>query len=918
MGVGNCGNLKSTRILTADHSGVAFQESQKATGLPPTLRRKSKTMRITMKSVSLALPAILLAVHPAGLPAQSQSIAELKRSFDHPPDNARIMMRWWWFGPAVTTGELEREMRLMKDGGIGGFEVQAVYPLTLDDPARGLRNLTYVSPEFLDALRFTGEKARELKLRMDLTLGSGWPYGGPHIPVSKASGRLRVERVPISENSKDVPSPHMEDGDTLVARMDTGVDSPRLALFFIASHTRQTVKRAAVGAEGFVLDHYDRTSLETHLKSVGEPMLKALAKTPPHAIFSDSLEVYNSDWTPNFLAEFSKRRGYDLKPHLLALTGETAESSAIRHDWGRTLTELLDREYLTPLADFAHQHKTLLRSQTYGIPPASLSSNALVDLPEGEGSDWRQFSTTRWASSASHLYGRPVTSSETWTWLHSPAFRATPLDMKAEADRHFLEGINQLIGHGWPYSPAAAGNPGWAFYAAAVFSEHNPWWIVMPDITAYLQRVSFILRQGRPENDVAIYLPTDDAWANFTLGNVSINQQMTKLLNPSLVPQVLDAGYNFDFIDDEAIARAGITHAVLILPNVERMPIDTYRKISEYARKGGIVLAVGRTPSLAPGFANAAAETARVREMSRALFEAEGARGKRVPEVSQLAALLHSATAPDVERPTEVGFVHRKLDFADIYFLVNTSNHAVRGAAVFRITGRAAQWWDPFTGKTSAAGDQRVDLDLAPYESRVLVFSNERLESQRAASGAAPAPVDVSSGWSVTFPESSQPAAMAQLHSWTADSDHSFFSGVATYENTIQIAPAMLNGGREVYLNFGEGTPVTTEERRSGNGMRAMLEGPVREAAVVYVNGKVAGSVWHPPYEIPVGKLLKAGPNTVRVMVANLAINQLAKVPPPDFKDLIARYGDRFQNQDMKNLQPLPSGLLGPIRLIPR
>ena len=25
--------------------------------------------------------------------------------------------------------------------------------------------------------------------------------------------------------------------------------------------------------------------------------------------------------------------------------------------------------------------------------------------------------------------------------------------MKAEADRHFLQGINQLIGHGWPYSP---------------------------------------------------------------------------------------------------------------------------------------------------------------------------------------------------------------------------------------------------------------------------------------------------------------------------------------------------------------------------------------------------------------------------------------------------------------------------------
>ena len=65
--------------------------------------------------------------------------------------------------------------------------------------------------------------------------------------------------------------------------------------------------------------------------------------------------------------------------------------------------------------------------------------------------------------------GKPVTSSETWTWLHSPAFRATPLDLKAEADQHFLSGINQLIGHGWPYSPPQAGSPGWMFYAAGVY-----------------------------------------------------------------------------------------------------------------------------------------------------------------------------------------------------------------------------------------------------------------------------------------------------------------------------------------------------------------------------------------------------------------------------------------------------------------
>jgi hypothetical protein len=739
---------------------------------------------------------------------------------------------------------------------------------------------------------------------MDLTLGSGWPYGGPHISAKDAAARLRVE---------ETATPRLADGETLVAQLPMGAG----IMSFISGRTRQTVKRPAMGSEGFVLDHYSRGALDVHLKAVGEPMLDALRDTPPYAVFSDSLEVYNADWTPDFLDQFNIRRGYDLTPHLPALLGEaSATSAAVRHDWGKTLTELLEERYLKPLAEWAHSHKTQLRSQTYGIPPASLSSNALVDLPEGEGSDWRQFSTTRWSSSASHLDGRPVTSSETWTWLNSPAFRATPLDMKAEADRHFLQGINQLIGHGWPYSPPGAPEPGYAFYAAAVFNEHNPWWPVMPDVAQYLQRISFLLRQGRPVNDVAVYLPTSDAWANFTVGmNPSINQAMPRLLGPSLIPNILDAGYNFDFIDGQAIERVGVPHRILILPNVERIPLSAYRKIAEFARRGGVVLALGRTPSVAPGLLEAATDTPRILELSRILFEDRGARGRIVRDASQLGAALRQTLAPDAKLPAEVGFVHRALDSADVYFLANTTNHPIRGTAEFRVSGMASQWWDPFSGKVRSAGDARVVLNLAPYESRVLVFSKERA-AKPAADGPPKAPIDISSGWTIAFSGAS-PVPMT-LRSWTEEPEHRYFSGTAVYEKTVTLTRSQLTSGRELYLNFGEGTPIASAERRSGNGMRAMLDGPVREAAVVYINGKLAGSVWHPPYEVSVGGLLLPGDNKVRVVVANLAINQMAKGPSRDYKDLTARFGERFQQQDMANLQPLPSGLLGPIRILTR
>ena len=110
--------------------------------------------------------------------------------------------------------------------------------------------------------------------------------------------------------------------------------------------------------------------------------------------------------------------------------------------------------------------------------------------------------------------------------------------------------------------------------------------------------MSFLLRQGKPENDVALYLPTEDAWAHFTAGKVSINQSMDALLGPNLIAEILDAGYNFDFIDDEAIAKVGIGHRVLVLPKVEKMPEATRVRIEEFKKNGGIVAHEGELQSV--------------------------------------------------------------------------------------------------------------------------------------------------------------------------------------------------------------------------------------------------------------------------------------------------------------------------------
>src|SRR3954465_14067096 len=127
-------------------------------------------MKLSGRSSLVLLLSLLLA--PAAF-ARQANVAEVRRLFQTPPDDSRIMMRWWWFGPSVTREEVEREMRRMKEGGIGGFELAVVSPMALDDTARGFHNYPYLSPEYLDMVRFAAGKARELGLRMDITIGSG-------------------------------------------------------------------------------------------------------------------------------------------------------------------------------------------------------------------------------------------------------------------------------------------------------------------------------------------------------------------------------------------------------------------------------------------------------------------------------------------------------------------------------------------------------------------------------------------------------------------------------------------------------------------------------------------------------------------------------------------------------------------------
>ncbi|MFG1910022.1 glycosyl hydrolase [Kribbella sp. NPDC048928] len=800
------------------------------------------------------------------------TVDDVRRQFRNPPPEGRPMMRWWWFGPSVQRDEIDRELNAMAAAGLGGAEVAFVYPM-------GPVTAPFGSPEFLDLVGHAARTAHRLGLRFDVTLGSGWSYGGPHIGTELAARHLEWDRREIGAGAYDVPIVTAWPGDEFIAAYvgdgSTGAPSaydevpvrdgvlhvpaggqPREVLIATSRVTGQNVKRAAAGAEGHTLDHYSADAAHEHIRVVAEPLLTAATPELLGSVFCDSLEVYQGNWTPAILSEFAARRGYDLRSRLYELLVDTDGSRQVRIDFGRTLSELYEDNFLKVFREWAAGYGVPFRIQSYGEPPATMSSYRHADLFEGEGWGWTRVPETRWASSAASLYGRSVVSAEAWTWVHSPSFRATPLDLQGEAHEHFLSGVNQLIGHGWPYSPTDGPGLGWVFYASGALDDRNPWWPTARALFRSLHRLSWLLQQGTPVRPVKVYVPASDAYAT---GALNLYRAVRQLI-PSAVPRTIrEAGLDFDLIDDDALAVLDPAEVPLVVvPAGTTTPPSTRAWLDAVTAAGGVV----------------------------------------VTDPATLADQLPPAPFAPVP---DVGVVHRRLDDGDFYFVANT------GIEVRTLTfDQPMERWNPLTNETIIT----QTTTLHPCQSAVLVGAEGECSSSPSTQLLA-----AIQGWSVAFDNEIRPVTIP--HRWEDDPALATYSGSATYRTELDL-PATTD---HLILDLGPGERVApdSESYLPPNSYRALITPPVGVAADIWLNDIHCGSLWAPPYQVDLTSAAHAGVNELRIVVHNTAANALSADQHllDTVAEVTAQYGRRFDLQHVEHAGDyVSSGLLAVPRIL--
>ena len=870
----------------------------------------------------------------------------------------RPWTRWWWMGNVVDKENLTDLLIQFKEVGLGGVEIEPIYGIQGKDA----QEIAYLSPKWVTMLEHTIKTADSLGLGVDLTLGTGWPYGGPQVEIPYAATRLITETYFIKKGDevlldlfpkkeKDRINSKLRyvlDFGTKSGFMDltpTLTDSNRANIkakgqdhtiyVVFEGKTGQMVKRAAPGGAGPTLDHYSNAALNDYVLPF-EEMLQGLQQKP-RAIFNDSYEVYDTDFTPNFFAEFKLRRGYDLKEqfHLLMDSTDNEPANRVKSDYRETLSDLLLEEFDQPWTQWANKLGTVTRLQAHGSPGNLLDLYASADIPECEtfGSmpydipNYRRLPENirkgdadpivlKFSSSAGHLANRPLISSETFTWLRDH-FKTALAHCKPEVEDLFLNGVNHVFLHGSTYSPKDAPWPGHKFYASVNFNPTNSIWDHSDALFNYISQCQSFLQKGNPDNEILLYWPIHDVWHKqldnqlfFQFKIHSIEEWLQETSFYNIAHRLSKTGYSTDFISDRFVEQAyvengkivlpGAKYSSLVVPNTKTMPLKTLKKLISLQKEGGSVIFIG-LPESVPGFKDYKTRTKNLQD----IIKSNGLQQKVVDNLE--IALEENSIYPEELVKTGLKFTRRAQMNGKIYYLVNHSPKDIDTVIPLNTRFSSATLYDPQWDIRGRALPQKpfngtlgLRVQIPSGRSLFVITDDTKEYSPWAYHKKGGNRIVLDDNWGLEFikggPSLPNTMTLEKLQSWTdLGPDATNFSGTARYTTSFTNT---INSENPWLLELGD----------------------VRESAKIWLNGELVGTAWHVPFELRVPKL-KIGKNTLTIEVANLPANRIrAKELRGEewkiFKEINMVNKD-YKTFDASQWTPTPSGLLGPIILTP-
>jgi alpha-L-rhamnosidase len=847
--------------------------------------------------------------------------------FTHAQINtAKPWAYWWWLGSAVNERDISKNLEDFAQAGFGGMHIIPIFGVKGEEA----NFIPYLSPKWVNMLDFTVKEAQRLGLGIDMTLGTGWPLGGAHVADADAAKSFKINKL----------------GDKYVLEVIP---------------TKQKVKRAAPGAEGWVLDHFDTVAVNRYFHPFDSIFNKK--NIGVRAFYNDSYEVYGANWTTDFFKKFKILRGYDLAEHLDVLakdTAITAREKRIWSDYHETLSDLLV-DFTKTFNQFSHKKGKITRNESHGSPANVLDLYAENDVPETEFFGSKPFNiplyrqdpdyeikrfgvpgdlVLKLASSAANVSGRRLVSSETATWLGNH-FKVSLSQVKPIVDESFIGGVNHIFFHGVPYSPPDAPFPGWLFYASTNFNQKSHFWNALPQLNAYIEQCQKRLQNSKPDNDILLYFPMFDTWQkvgknakmhwsdvhNFILDNIS----NTPFGNT--VRALQSHGFAFDFISDKQLIRAktsknlgkiglntverseipntfgkgGTSYKTVVVPRCDNMPLATLEALARFKKAGVNIVFVDKLPDSVNGFFNAEIRQIQFDKLLK-LFQKN--------TTNNLTQTLENQQVRH-ESMTEKGltFIRKKTENSTLYFIANQNKIYENGTIRLEAIGESVKVFNPlFPQKESLIAFKKIGknaieipLELASGESIFVEIFNKKTEGivfDNSLKKSVKIEKILRGPFQIDFikgdPALPQNFKTDTLQSWTIlskDTMSQYFSGTARYTLNFNILEDLKN--KKAYLDLGD----------------------VREFATVKLNGISLGTAWCLPFKLLINQnILKKENNILEIEVTNLSANRIR------YLDKKGVYWKKFYDInfvdigyrpfDASNWESVLSGLLGDVKLV--
>lgn len=872
---------------------------------------------------------------------------------------------WWWMGSAVDEKGLTYNLKNLANAGVGNVHVIPIYGVEGEEQ----RYIDFLTPKWMKMLSYTVDKSGELKMNVDMSTTTGWPFGGSHVTSQYAASKIEYEVITVPGGKtieRQIDPVNLEavmaytDNDRSVDLSDkldkggklkwTATNGDWKIYILHKQGTGQMVKRAAPGNVGLVLDPFSVEGMKYYLERYN----KAFADYKGinlRAQYHDSYEYYHADWTNNLFEKFSARYDYDLRLYLPAILDTNRINPHIKADYRRLLADF-HLEYIETWNDWSHQKGWITRNEAHGAPGNLLDLYAASDIPETETFGSRKFKIPgirfikennspsvppnplilKFASSAAHVAGKQLIASETGTWLREH-YKVSLSQVKPEVDELFYCGINHIFYHGNAYSPEDAAWPGWIFYATTHFEKENTIWNDFSELNNYVTRCQSILQSGKPSNDILLYWSVEDVYHSFpdllvktmTVHNIDWFEDFEF---GKLAADLDEKGYSFDYISDSQLQNVkykngklitnGNSFKTIIVPKTKHIPLKTWKQLELIAEEGGKIIFQDSLPEDVPGFADLDERRSELNKFKSELkFDNIDNDELRKAEVGEGFFLLGKNIVDalqicDVQAEQLVqhglNFIRRINNDGYYYFITNLSGEKIDTWMPLSVKFESALLYDPrYENKIGTAGVRQNNDNSEVY-----------LQLQPGESCI----VRTFTSENVNFKKWKYTKAADDPIEINGEWQVDFVNGAPKLPSSFKtkVLKSWTEFGdhsAESFAGTGKYTIEFELPEVQTDGWVLDL-GKVCESAKIYLNSKEVEGLWSFPFNIPVGQYLRKGKNLLEIDVTNLAANRIRDM---DRRGVVWRkfffVNIFYKKFDASNWSVMKSGLLGPVTLRP-